>query len=86
MRPCRHSGCINYRGPEDVCPKPYYCRDYEVMPAVEEQVIVHRHSDMSKQDYDLIQQTARRVTFLEKKLSESLAKRKPRGYQQYKNT
>ncbi len=34
------------------------------------QEVIHRHSNMSKQDYDLLQQTSARVKYLEKKLAE----------------
>ena len=35
-----------------------------------EQIIVHRTSSMGKQEYDLLQQTARKLEYLEKKLAE----------------
>jgi hypothetical protein len=35
-----------------------------------EQIIVHRHSNMGKQEYDLLQQTARKLDWLEKKVTE----------------
>ena len=47
-----------------------------VKPQPREQVIVHRHSNISKQDYDLLQQTARRVAYLEKKLAKPAQKTK----------
>lgn len=41
-----------------------------VPPEPSPQVIVHRHSDMSKEDYDLLQQTARKANYLEKQVVE----------------
>ena len=43
---------------------------------------IHRHGDMSKQEFDLLQQTARKATYLEKKLNElSKPKQKPQHKQ-----
>jgi len=42
-----------------------------------EQVIIHRHSDMSKQDYDTLQQTSRQVKNLQSQIDEITKKRKP---------
>ena len=62
----------------DYCDKPYYYRELEAQ-SPPEQVIVHRHSDMSKQDWDLLQQTALKVAYLDKKIAEGQSRRKPRG-------
>ena len=52
-----------------------------------EVVHIHRHSDMSKQEYDLLQQMALKVDHLQKKITELQASRKPRGkYQQLDNS
>ena len=50
-------------------------------PAPGERIVIHRHSNMSAENWDLLQQTALRVGHLEKKLAE---RRKPKRYQQYK--
>lgn len=43
-----------------------------------EQVIIHRHSNMGKKEYDLLQQTALKANHLNKKLTEHLEfKKKP---------
>ena len=49
-----------------------------------EQVIVHRHSDMGPKEHDLLQQTALRLTHLEKKLAEQQAKKKKPSTSSYK--
>ncbi len=45
------------------------------------QVVEHivRHSQMGKQEFDLLQQTALKADFLEKKVNELLVRRKPKG-------
>lgn len=53
--------------------------DYPLGSVEKEVIHIHRTSDMSKQDYDLLQQTAHRAKYLERKLDELLAKRKPKG-------
>ena len=53
----------------DYCDKPTYYRELESQ-SPPEQVIVHRHSDMRKEDWDLLQQTARKLEYLDKKLAE----------------
>lgn len=42
----------------------------------EPKVIVHRYSDMSKEEYNLLQQTSRKVSYLENVLKEHLAEKK----------
>ena len=39
---------------------------------------IHRHSDMGTQEFDLLQQTARKADYLEKQVTELSARRKPR--------
>ena len=59
---------------------PAHCDRYKVEPLP--QVVEHRHiqSSMGKQDYDLLQQTARKVTYVDEKLSEHIATpKKSRG-------
>jgi len=54
--------------------------DYPPEPheeAPKEQVIVHRHSNMGKLEYDLLQQTANQVKFLQAKVDELTRRRKP---------
>jgi len=66
-------------------PDPGYIPPEPEAPVPEEQVIVHRHSDMGKLEYDLLQQTARRAIHLENKVNEltkpkSKSQPKPSGY------
>ncbi len=49
----------------------------ESKPQVVEHIV--RHSDIGKKEFDLLQQTARKVDYLDQKINELLAKRKPRG-------
>lgn len=49
----------------------------EVNPTPQIVEYIHRHSDMSKQEFDLLQQTAREVKYLRGKLAE-LQARKPK--------
>jgi len=53
----------------DYCNKPSYCRDLELkLLEPQEQVIIHRHSNMGKQEYDMLQQTSRQVKHLQTKV------------------
>ena len=55
----------------DYCDKPTYYRELEARQLEpEEKIVIHRHSSMSKQDWDLLQQTARKLEYLDKKLAE----------------
>lgn len=56
-------------------PDPGYIPPQPELPEPKPQEVIHRHSDISKQEYDLLQQTARRVSYLEKLLAE---RQKPR--------
>ena len=52
----------------DYCSKPFYYRELEAEK--KPQVVEHRHSDMSRKDFDLLQQTVLKVDSLEKRLNE----------------
>ncbi len=67
-----HSSCDYF------CDKPVYYRELETQ-SPPEQIIVHRHSSMSAQENDILQQTARRTVYLEKKLNELLTERKSKN-------
>lgn len=56
---------------------PAYPQDVEPEPP-QERVIVHRHSNMGKQEYDLLQQTARGLKHLSQDLTELQARMKPK--------
>jgi len=65
-----------------------YCNQYDpgfIPPRPPEpeppppQIIEHRHSDMSKANYDLLQQTMCKVNYLESKLNEREKWKRPRG-------
>ena len=58
-------GCSNYDPEEPAPPQP--------------QEIIHRLSNMGKAEFDLLQQTARKVDSLEKKLAERDIKPKPKS-------
>jgi len=63
--------------------QPYPAYPLTVPEPPQEQVIVHRHSNMGKQEYDLLQQTALRLTHWEDKLTTHLEpkqKTKPPTY------
>ena len=47
--------------------------------ASKEQVIIHRHSNMGKLEYDILQQRGRQVKHLQAKVDELSARRKPKG-------
>ena len=63
-----------------------YQFDYPLMPEPpkpQEQVIIHRHSNMGKLEYDILQQTSRQVKHLQAKmdeLSRSLDKKRKSRY------
>lgn len=63
----------------DLCPKGTYYRELEAQTPPE-QVIIHRTSDMSKQDSDLLQQTAIKTNYLLRKFNE---KKHPKRYNTY---
>ena len=50
--------------------EPDYSNDKQEKPPPQELIIIHRHSDMRKEDWDLLQQTARKLEYLDKKLAE----------------
>jgi len=51
--------------------------EQEQKPQVVEHIV--RHSNLGAKEFDLLQQTALKVQYLDEKLTEVLAKRKPRG-------
>ena len=57
------SGC-------DYCNKPSIYRELELKQPPQEQVIIHRHSNMGKQEFALLQQLRREVTYLQNKVNE----------------
>ena len=60
----------------DYCSKPTYYRELEDNKQPREQIVLHRHADMGKKEFDLLQQTAAEVKNLRDKVIE-LQKRKP---------
>ena len=68
---------------EAYCDKiqPYPPYPDEEVPEPKPQVIEHivRHSQMSKKEFNVLQQTALKVDYLEKELNELKARRKPKG-------
>ena len=62
------SGKYHLSGCDYYCNKPDYYREIEAER--EPQIIEHRHSDMGKKEFDLLQQTALKVDWLEKRLNE----------------
>ena len=65
---------------EHYCSKPHYYRELEQMEHT--QVIEHRHSDMSKQDFARLNNLEGQVKYLQGKLTERQTKKsvKPSGY------
>jgi len=61
-------------------PDPGYIPPEPLKQEPQEQVIIHRHSNMGKQEYDLLQQTAREVKYLRGKVEGKPRPAKPRGY------
>jgi len=57
----------------DYCPKEPYYRELENQES-KPQEIIHRYSDMSMKDYDLLTQTALKVDYLEKRLNVKIRK------------
>ncbi len=57
----------------DYCNKPSYYRELESQ-SPPEQVIIHRHSNMGKQEYDMLQQTSGQVKYLQTKVDALVAR------------
>ena len=60
----------------------YVCRDYEAETESEPQVIehIHRHSDMGKKEFGLLQQLVLKADYLEKRLNEIRSDKKSIKY------
>lgn len=63
---------------DKIQPYPAY-PDEPTEPAPQVVEHIHRFSDMGSKEFDLLQQTALKTQYLDGKLTELLAKRKPRG-------
>jgi len=85
--------CIDRLGPDDprirsgrymkcgcdYCDKPDYYRDLEVLnQQPSEQTIIHRYSNMGRQEFDLLQQTVLKAEYLAQKLTEHIEASKKR--------
>ena len=65
-----HSTCDYF------CNKPSYYREIEEGEPHQVVEHVHRHSDMSKKEFDLLQQVVLKTEYLDKKVNELYEKRK----------
>ena len=63
--------------------QPYDLEDTPPEPEAQQQIIIHRHSDMSKQEFALLHNLEGQVKYLQGKVTERQERKqvKPSGYQ-----